>query len=101
MVWHLAGTVWFALTCSECPLPILELYKWPGLVIAVGITTNFLIICKGLLNPLIYALRIPEIRGANPVCSQIRASAAYVRIYSSGKTNIHLNLHGSKNTISL
>lgn len=62
--WIPAATL-FALTCSECLYPYKRIRKnYPAAFFALMVTGNLLMISKGLVNPFIYAVRIPEIRDA-------------------------------------
>lgn len=61
----LPGAIWYLLTCPKCPLSYLELqYRNPRMLILISTMANLLMICKGLVNPVIYAWRIPELREA-------------------------------------
>lgn len=51
----------FLLTCGTCPLTS---DVRPRLVFAVGVLSNLCILLKSLINPIIYAVRIPEIKTA-------------------------------------
>ncbi len=56
------GTIWFALTCGSCIFPATTIrHRNPQLFYRMGIIVNFLFILKGVTNPLIYALRVPDI----------------------------------------
>lgn len=54
----------YAVTCQSCVFPYKELIKYPRSTLSLTIAVNTLIIMKGLLNPLIYGIRIPEIQKA-------------------------------------
>lgn len=54
----------FAITCQSCIFPSKELIRYPRLMLSLTIGVNMLMIMKGLLNPLIYGFRIPEIQKA-------------------------------------
>ena len=59
------GVVWMMITCQSCILPLDWLFKYnPRLVWICGITVNGLFISKGILNPTVYALRMPNIQQA-------------------------------------
>ncbi len=61
----LPATVWYGVTCDQCPFPVIVLMgDSPKLVYTVSIVTMLSLILKGLLNPLVYARRVPEIRTA-------------------------------------
>lgn len=51
----------FLLTCGTCPLTSVAR---PRFVFAVGVLSNLCILFKSLINPVIYAVRIPEIKAA-------------------------------------
>lgn len=63
LIGWLPPTLVFFLICPTCIYPYTEFSeKQPRLFIGIAIVTNLLIILKSLVNPLIYGIRIPEIR---------------------------------------
>uniref|UniRef100_A0A5S6QCM2 G_PROTEIN_RECEP_F1_2 domain-containing protein n=1 Tax=Trichuris muris TaxID=70415 RepID=A0A5S6QCM2_TRIMR len=56
------SSVIFVLTCATCPFPYSE-SSTLAIVFATSVLANFCILIKSLINPVIYAVRIPEIRG--------------------------------------
>ncbi|XP_064457107.1 adrenocorticotropic hormone receptor-like [Ornithodoros turicata] len=56
------AVVFFVLTCVECPYPITEVPM--DVRVSLGISTNALIIVKALVDPFIYAARMPEVKDA-------------------------------------
>ncbi|CDW56183.1 G-protein coupled octopamine receptor [Trichuris trichiura] len=56
------SSVIFVLTCATCPFPYSE-SSTLAIVFATSVLANFCILVKSLINPVIYAVRIPEIRG--------------------------------------
>uniref|UniRef100_A0A914WC46 G-protein coupled receptors family 1 profile domain-containing protein n=1 Tax=Plectus sambesii TaxID=2011161 RepID=A0A914WC46_9BILA len=59
------GVVWMMITCQSCFLPLDWLFQNnPRLVWICGITVNGLFLSKGILNPTVYALRMPNIQQA-------------------------------------
>ncbi|OUC48314.1 putative 7 transmembrane receptor [Trichinella nativa] len=56
------SSVIFVLTCATCPYPYSK-SSAISVVFATSVLANFCILIKSLINPVIYAVRIPEIRG--------------------------------------
>lgn len=64
LMWMPVG-IWYVITCSSCSLSIDKLAKTNELlVIWISVGFNSLMILKGLINAIIYSLRIPEIQTA-------------------------------------
>lgn len=60
----LPAVLFFVITCSVCVYPYTSLHSFPWILFSLTISVNALMILKGLLNPFIYAVRIPEIKDA-------------------------------------
>ncbi|XP_013789029.1 melanocyte-stimulating hormone receptor-like [Limulus polyphemus] len=56
------AVLFFAVSCLDCVAPYTQIPE--TVLLPVGIVTNSLIILKSLVNPIIYAARMPEIREA-------------------------------------
>ncbi|XP_054710938.1 adrenocorticotropic hormone receptor-like [Uloborus diversus] len=56
------AVLYFVLTCLDCPVPFTQIHLWVR--IPVGIITNSMIVIKSFLDPIIYVVRMPEIKGA-------------------------------------
>lgn len=55
----------FVLTCHTCPIPFpRETVDNVRAVFIMSVISNLFILCKSLVNPIIYAIRIPEIKMA-------------------------------------
>ncbi len=67
------NTIWFDLTCGSCRFPAATIrHRNPQLFYHVGIIANFLFILKGVMNPLIYALWVPDIARATALMFGLR-----------------------------
>ncbi|XP_049813918.1 trace amine-associated receptor 8a-like [Schistocerca nitens] len=58
------GVLVFVLVCADCPFPFPETPRDKFRMFFIYTTVNFLIILKTLLNPIIYAARMQEIKAA-------------------------------------
>ncbi|XP_049786038.1 beta-3 adrenergic receptor-like [Schistocerca cancellata] len=58
------GVLVFVLVCADCPFPFPETPRDKLRMFFIYTTVNFLIILKTLLNPIIYAARMQEIKAA-------------------------------------
>lgn len=56
------AVLYFILTCLECPIPFQQLTVWVR--VPVGIFINSMIVMKNFVDPIIYVVRMPEIKGA-------------------------------------
>ncbi|XP_035217098.1 adrenocorticotropic hormone receptor-like [Stegodyphus dumicola] len=56
------AVLYFILTCLDCPVPFTEIHLWVR--VPVGIITNSMIVIKSFVDPIIYVVRMPEIKGA-------------------------------------
>lgn len=59
----LPSSVSFLLMCRQCPLPLIH-YPF-GVVFAISLFGIVMILTKTLINPIIYAVRIPELKDAS------------------------------------
>lgn len=62
LVGWMPAVAFVVLTCTECAFPIYDVPMRTRM--ALGILTNALIICKGLVDPFVYAARMPEVKDA-------------------------------------
>ncbi|OQR76737.1 adenosine receptor A2b-like [Tropilaelaps mercedesae] len=60
LIGYMPAILFYALTCYECPCPLTSLDVRTR--IGFGITTNSLIFVKCLCDPIIYTVRMPEVR---------------------------------------
>lgn len=58
----LPGSIWYLLICDVCIIPLNRMNI--NIFVAASFLFNALMILKGLVNPLIYHMRIPELREA-------------------------------------
>lgn len=107
LIGWIPSSVLFALTCESCLYPHEKLLAaYPRLAFTLNISVNCLIIIKGLLNPLIYCIRIPEINEALRItyhcclfCFDKRKKASTISFELSTYGEITL-LNGTENDTS-
>ena len=56
------AVLYFILTCLDCPVPFTQLTLWVR--VPVGIFINSMIVMKSFVDPIIYVVRMPEIKAA-------------------------------------
>lgn len=56
------AVMYFILTCLDCPVPFTQIPLWVR--VPVGIFINSMIVIKSFVDPIIYVVRMPEIKGA-------------------------------------
>ncbi|GBM70006.1 hypothetical protein AVEN_155711-1 [Araneus ventricosus] len=56
------AVLYFVLTCLDCPMPFPEIPLW--IRIPTGIFINSMIVVKSFVDPIIYVVRMPEIKNA-------------------------------------
>lgn len=56
------AVLYFILTCLDCLVPFTQIHLWVR--VPVGIFINSMIVIKSFVDPIIYVVRMPEIKGA-------------------------------------
>lgn len=56
------AVLFYVLTCLDCPVPVTQINLWVRVYVAIFI--NSMIVVKSFLDPVIYVVRMPEIKGA-------------------------------------
>ncbi|XP_015912250.1 adrenocorticotropic hormone receptor-like [Parasteatoda tepidariorum] len=62
VVGWMPAVLFFVLTCLDCPVPYTQIQLWVR--VPVSIFINSMIVIKSFLDPIIYVVRMPEIKGA-------------------------------------
>ena len=60
LIGYMPAAIFYVLTCNECPCPLSKLSHRTRVVF--GVSTNCLIFVKCLSDPIIYTVRMPEVR---------------------------------------
>lgn len=60
IIGYLPATIFYAITCHECPLPLASMTNRTKITLAMITTT--LVLVKCLSDPVIYTVRMPEVR---------------------------------------
>ncbi|KAG8193406.1 hypothetical protein JTE90_009631 [Oedothorax gibbosus] len=56
------AVLYFILTCLDCPMPFKDISLWVR--VPIGIFINSMILVKSFVDPIIYVVRMPEIKSA-------------------------------------
>ncbi|GFQ80677.1 g_PROTEIN_RECEP_F1_2 domain-containing protein [Trichonephila clavata] len=67
------AVLYFILTCLDCPVPYPEIPLWVR--IPTGIFINSMIVVKSFVDPIIYVVRMPEIKNAMGAIWRTRCGA--------------------------
>ncbi|XP_067140189.1 adrenocorticotropic hormone receptor-like [Centruroides vittatus] len=75
LIGWMPAVMFFALTCNDCPVPLLNIPE--NVRVTISIFNNSMIVVKSFIDPIIYVIRMPEIKEA--LKSMWRAPCSFER----------------------
>lgn len=92
LICWMPAVMFFALTCDDCPVPLIQI---PVTVrVTISIFNNSMIVVKSFIDPIIYVVRMPEIKEAlkymwSAPCSLEREEVSRGDLGRSSRTQKH------------